>query len=422
MHQEIPLLEQCRAAGPHRLLGREEALHSSCRNYDTYRQISRCMIERGHDQDTWQCRVKVKELWNAYHKVWEANRRSGAVPTSCRFYKELDAIVGGDPTSTAKTTVAISVAHVPVESGPSQEEEILDKDVEGEGDPEAEDDSEARDAHSQELFSSLEEASQSQLSDVGKVQTGEEAPENSLCIFPADQGGSMQQMLSSLESAELLDLLSIWGEEAVQSQLHSSQRNFNTYRQISQGLWEKGYDQDTVQCRAKELRKVYQKAREANHRSSAVLKTCCFYKELDAILGSDSTSTAESPVDTSAGLKLVESGRNSEIEVLDEEVEIEDDVEAMAGSPGGVSSQELFSTPEVSTQSWQSHSGKREAGEDTPGTWFCFVKCRDVAFRDTPYTLWEHFFQIRKCLRQSKEDMFWELLQYSDAEKREHME
>ncbi|EMP26355.1 hypothetical protein UY3_16554 [Chelonia mydas] len=31
---------------------------------------------------------------------------------------------------------------MPVESGPSQEEEILDQDVEAEGDPEAEDDSE----------------------------------------------------------------------------------------------------------------------------------------------------------------------------------------------------------------------------------------------------------------------------------------
>ncbi|KAG6928642.1 hypothetical protein G0U57_007694, partial [Chelydra serpentina] len=44
-----------------------------------------------------------------------------------------------------------------------------------EGDPEAEDDSEARDACNQELFSTLEEPSQSQLSDLGEVQTGEEA-------------------------------------------------------------------------------------------------------------------------------------------------------------------------------------------------------------------------------------------------------
>ncbi|EMP37857.1 Pleckstrin like proteiny-like domain family B member 2 [Chelonia mydas] len=52
----------------------------------------------------------------------------------------------------------------------------MDEDVEWEGDPEAEDDSEIRDACSQELFSTPEKPSQSQQSDVGKAQTGEEAP------------------------------------------------------------------------------------------------------------------------------------------------------------------------------------------------------------------------------------------------------
>ncbi|EMP33413.1 hypothetical protein UY3_09396 [Chelonia mydas] len=107
----------------------QSQLSSSNRNYDTYEQISRCMIERGHDWDTLQCRVKVKELRNAYHKACVANRCSGTVHRSCRFYKELDVILGGDPTSTAKTTVDTSLARMPVECGPSQEKEILDKDV-----------------------------------------------------------------------------------------------------------------------------------------------------------------------------------------------------------------------------------------------------------------------------------------------------
>ncbi|EMP28688.1 hypothetical protein UY3_14212 [Chelonia mydas] len=49
---------------------------------------------------------------------------------------------------------------------------MLDKDVEG--DPE--DSSEVRDACSQELFSTLKEAIQSQQSDLGAAQTGEEVP------------------------------------------------------------------------------------------------------------------------------------------------------------------------------------------------------------------------------------------------------
>ncbi|EMP28851.1 Sodium bicarbonate transporter-like protein 11 [Chelonia mydas] len=93
-------------------LWREEAvlsqLRSSHRNYDTFRQISRDMTERSHDQDTLQYRIKVKELRNAYCKAREANRRSGAAPTTCLFYKELDAKLGGDPTSTPKTTMDTS--------------------------------------------------------------------------------------------------------------------------------------------------------------------------------------------------------------------------------------------------------------------------------------------------------------------------
>ncbi|EMP37390.1 hypothetical protein UY3_05438 [Chelonia mydas] len=142
MHQAIPRLEQCQAAGPHQHLGRGGCPDpAALQPYDTYRQISQCMTERGHDRDTLQCRVKVKELQNACHKAREANHHSSAAPTNCRFYKDLDAIPCGDSTSTAKATVDTSVACVPVESGLSQEEEILDEDVEGEGDLEAEDDS-----------------------------------------------------------------------------------------------------------------------------------------------------------------------------------------------------------------------------------------------------------------------------------------
>ncbi|KAM9126649.1 uncharacterized protein ACDP82_011192 [Pangshura tecta] len=142
------------------------------------------MKERRHDENTLQCRVKVKGLQNTYIEVREANRRSSAVPMSCQFYKELDATLGNNPTATMKATVNTLVACMPVESGTSHEEEILDNNVEGQGDPEADDDLEVRDACSQELFSTPEVASQSQLSDLGKAQTGEEAPEKTLGAQP----------------------------------------------------------------------------------------------------------------------------------------------------------------------------------------------------------------------------------------------
>ncbi|XP_039358234.1 myb/SANT-like DNA-binding domain-containing protein 1 isoform X2 [Mauremys reevesii] len=95
---------------------------------------------------------------------------------------------------------------------------------------------------------------------------------------------------------EMLDLLGLWGEEAVQAQLQSSRRNAEVYEKISQGMVEKGYQRDLLQCRvkAKELRLAYQKAREANGHSGAALQTCPFYKELHAILCNDPTPKKES--------------------------------------------------------------------------------------------------------------------------------
>ncbi|EMP24521.1 CAP-Gly domain-containing linker protein 4 [Chelonia mydas] len=86
----------------------QSQLCSSHRNYDIFGHLSRAMMERGHDRDVVQCRVKVKELRNAYRKAHEANGCSGAAPATCHFYKELDVILGGDPTSTPTTTMDTS--------------------------------------------------------------------------------------------------------------------------------------------------------------------------------------------------------------------------------------------------------------------------------------------------------------------------
>ncbi|KAH1180230.1 hypothetical protein KIL84_009066, partial [Mauremys mutica] len=45
-----------------------------------------------------------------------------------------------------------------------------------------------------------------------------------------------------------------------------------------------------------------------------------------------------------------------------------------------------------------------------------------VALRNTPRTPAERLCQIRKRPRRSKEDMFWEVLQFSNAEEREREE
>ncbi|XP_050816853.1 zinc finger and SCAN domain-containing protein 20-like isoform X2 [Gopherus flavomarginatus] len=150
-------------------------LRSRRRNYDTYGQISQSLMRRGHERDALQCRVKIKELRSAYCKAREGNRRSGAAPTTCRFYKELDAILGCDPTANPRSTMESSeqgeVGDV-VEDGDSEATGV-------EGDT-----PESQDTCSQELFSSPEEASQSQQLE---ADVEEEAEDRARAVSPASR-------------------------------------------------------------------------------------------------------------------------------------------------------------------------------------------------------------------------------------------
>ncbi|EMP23992.1 Zinc finger and SCAN domain-containing protein 29 [Chelonia mydas] len=155
----------------------QSQLRSSRMNYDTFGQISRDMMERGHDWDALQCRVKVKVLRNAYCKAREANHHSGAAPTTCRFYKELDTILGGDPISIPSTTMATSEP-----SSTRQEEE---EESRSQGAEEEEDTPASLDACSKELFSSQEEGSQSWRPVLGEGQTPEEVSSKQLLFWAA---------------------------------------------------------------------------------------------------------------------------------------------------------------------------------------------------------------------------------------------
>ncbi|XP_053869758.1 zinc finger and SCAN domain-containing protein 20-like [Malaclemys terrapin pileata] len=146
----------------------QSQLRSSRRNYDTFGKVSKVMMERGHDLDTLQCRIKVKELRSAYRKARDANGRSDAPPATCQFYKELDAILGVNPTSTPSTTMDTSE---PRWRGEEEEEENGSDGGGPDGDT-----PESLEPCSQELFSSQEEGSQSQRLVVGGGQTEEQVP------------------------------------------------------------------------------------------------------------------------------------------------------------------------------------------------------------------------------------------------------
>ncbi|EMP37544.1 hypothetical protein UY3_05258 [Chelonia mydas] len=112
---------------------------------------------------------------------------------------------------------------------------------------------------------------------------------------------------------EVRDLIAVWGEESVLSELRSSFRNAKTFVKISQGMKNRGHNRDPKQCRVKlkELRQAYQKTREANGRSGSEPQTCRFYDELHAIWGGSATTTPAMLFDSFNG-----DGGNTEAENL----------------------------------------------------------------------------------------------------------
>ncbi|XP_048695822.2 zinc finger and SCAN domain-containing protein 32 [Caretta caretta] len=126
---------------------------------------------------------------------------------------------------------------------------------------------------------------------------------------------------------EVLDLIAVWGEESVLSELRSSFRNVKTFVKISQGMKDKGHNRDPKQCcvKLKELRQAYQKTRGANGRSGSEPQTCRFYDELHAILGVSATTTPAVLFDSFNG-----DGGNMEAGFGDKEEEDDDEEEVVA--------------------------------------------------------------------------------------------
>ncbi|XP_065412680.1 uncharacterized protein LOC135973447 [Chrysemys picta bellii] len=106
--------------------GEDSVLAELCskrRNAKTFEKISKGMMERGHNRDSDQCRVKVKELRQAYQKTKKANQ--------CHFYDELHAVLGGAATTTPPLTVdseaGIISSATPEDSADGEEEEEEDE-------------------------------------------------------------------------------------------------------------------------------------------------------------------------------------------------------------------------------------------------------------------------------------------------------
>ena len=77
----------------------QDELDGAVRNKTIFLKIAKKINEIGYDRDWEQCKNKIKNLKKQYRVVKDNNRETGRGRKSCKFYDELDAILGHRPAS-----------------------------------------------------------------------------------------------------------------------------------------------------------------------------------------------------------------------------------------------------------------------------------------------------------------------------------
>ncbi|XP_074980871.1 uncharacterized protein LOC142070804 [Caretta caretta] len=212
---------------------------------------------------------------------------------------------------------------------------------------------------------------------------------------------------------EVQDLITVWGEESVLSELHSSFRNAKTFVKISQGMKGRGHNRDPKQCRVKlkEVRQIYQKTREANGRSGSEPKTCRFYDELHAILGGSVTTTPAMLFDSFNGDGgNIEAGFGDK-EDDDDEEEVVDSSQQASGETGFPDSQELFLTLDLEPVPPELTQG---CLPDPPGGERTSVACVSRITGSSPS---QRLVKIRRQKKCTRDEMFSELMLSSHTDR-----
>nr|XP_048711396.1 uncharacterized protein LOC125639034 [Caretta caretta] len=202
---------------------------------------------------------------------------------------------------------------------------------------------------------------------------------------------------------EVWDLIAVWGEESVLSELRSSFRNAKTFVKISQGMKDRGHNRDPKQChvKLKKLRQAYQKTREANGCSGSEPQTCRFYDELHAILGGSVTTTPAVLFDSFNG-----DGGNTEAGFGDEEDndEIVDCSQQASGETSFPDSQELFLTLDLDAVPPEPTQG---CLPDPPGREGTSAACVSRITGSSPS---QRLVKIRRRKKRTHDEMFSELM------------
>ena len=77
----------------------QEELDGAVRNKVVYQDISRKLQEQGYNREWEQCKTKIKNLKKEYRQVKDYNGETGRGRKTCKFFKELDSILGHRPAS-----------------------------------------------------------------------------------------------------------------------------------------------------------------------------------------------------------------------------------------------------------------------------------------------------------------------------------
>ncbi|XP_065449320.1 myb/SANT-like DNA-binding domain-containing protein 1 [Chrysemys picta bellii] len=203
---------------------------------------------------------------------------------------------------------------------------------------------------------------------------------------------------------EVLDLIAVWGDESVLSELRSKRRNAKIYEKISKDMSERGYSRDATQCRVKikELRQGYQKTKEANGCSGSHPQTSRFYEALHSILGAAATTTPPLTVDSEDGILSTAGSSDMLADGEDEEDEAVDSAYN--------DSQDLFITlTEIPYQPSPAVNPDTESGEGSATT-SATVSQPSLASHS------QRLAQIRRRKKRTREDMFSELMGCSRAQ------
>ncbi|KAM9128203.1 zinc finger and SCAN domain-containing protein 20-like [Pangshura tecta] len=203
---------------------------------------------------------------------------------------------------------------------------------------------------------------------------------------------------------EVLDLIAVWGDESVLSELRSKKRNAKIYEKISKAMTDRGYSRDATQCRVKikELRQGYQKTKAANGCSGSQPQTCRFYEALHSILGAAATTTPPLTVDSEDGIVSTASSLEMFTDGEDEEGDLEDEAFDSAYNTDFPDSQDLFITlMEIPYQPSPAVNSDPESGEGSVTA---------TVSRPTTASPSRRLAQIRQRKRRTQDDKFSELM------------